>query len=595
MLKLPKRDEVVKGDKWSVEKIFSTDTLFEENLNYVKKNVENLSSLKDMDIDETTLPKIVDSMVEIGREVNKIFIYAHMKHDENRGDSHYSGYFSQAQSLSSQFGEVLSFFRPSLLSLDEDKLNSILKNESLSFYKQYLEEIIRFKPHTLSEKEELLLASVSESLGGASNIFGFLNNADLKFKPVLTDEGEKLLSHGNYILFLEDDNREIRKQAFMNVMGVYKSFENTFSSIIDSHIKGDRFFAKSRGFNSTIEASLFDDNVPLSVYNSLIEAVNESLPILHDYYQLRKEILNIDELHLYDVYKPLSSGSPKRYSYDEAIELVLEALKPLGDDYIKTLKKGLDSGWIDRYENEGKRSGAYSTGCYDTEPYILMNFNGSLNDVFTLAHEIGHSMHTYYSKTNQPPLYHEYKIFVAEVASIFNENLLKEHLLKNAKTDEERFVILNRYLENFRTTMFRQVMFAEFEKWIHSQSENGIPLTPAVLEDGYYKLNKKYFGDSVSVDKEIEMEWARIPHFYYNFYVYKYAIGFATSAALAKKVLSSEKGVLDRYINFLSSGGSDYPISILQKAGVDLTTPQPVLNALSLFKETLEEFKKLVK
>ncbi|MBN2694255.1 oligoendopeptidase F [bacterium] len=595
MLKLPKRDEVAKGDKWSVERIYSTDLDFEEALLNSKKTVENLSSLKSIEITNESLVEIINSMVTVGRDVNKLFIYAHMKHDENRGDSHYSGYFSQAQSLANQFGEMLSFFRPSLLALDEKKLNSILKNESLSFYKQYLEEIIRFKPHTLSEKEESLLASVTESLGGASNIFGFLNNADLKFKAIKTDDGEKFLSHGNYILYLEDDNREIRKQAFQNVMSAYKSFENTFSSIIDSHIKGERFFAKSRNFNSTIEASLFEDNVPLSVYNSLIEAINDSLPILHDYYQLRKKILGVDELHLYDVYKPLSFGSPKRYSYDEAIELVLEALKPLGENYIDTLKKGLESGWVDRYENEGKRSGAYSTGCYDTEPYILMNFNGSLNDVFTLAHEIGHSMHTHYSKTNQAPLYAEYKIFVAEVASIFNENLLKEYLLKNAKTDEERFIILNRYLENFRTTMFRQVMFAEFEKWIHAESENGTPLTPAVLEDGYYNLNKKYFGDSVVVDKEIEMEWARIPHFYYNFYVYKYAIGFATSAALAKKVLSKEEGALDRYIQFLSAGGSDYPISILQKAGVDLTTPEPVLNALSLFKKTLDEFKKLIK
>jgi oligoendopeptidase F len=465
----------------------------------------------------------------------------------------------------------------------------------MAFYKQYLDNITRYKTHTLSDAEESLLAMSNEALEGAATTFSFLNNADLKFEDALTKDGEKMpLSHGSFGMYLIDDDRELRKDAYVKMHKAYKGLENTLASVFSSNIKGEIFASRARKFDSVLEASLFSDMVTPSVYNSLIEAVNKNLPSLHKYFELRKKIMGVEELHLYDMYKPLADGFNKKYTYDEAIAMVLEALKPLGEEYINDLKAGIERGWVDKYENEGKASGAYSTGCHDTEPFVLMNFNGTLNDVFTLAHELGHSMHSFYSRKHQEPLYSGYKIFVAEVASIFNETLLKEYLLQKAETKNEKFGLLNKYLESFRTTMFRQVMFAEYEQLVHAKAEEGIPLTVDKLNSWYYDLNKRYFGDSVVVDKEVEIEWARIPHFYYNFYVYKYAIGFATSSALAKKVLNGGEKELQEYLGFLRAGSSDYPINILKKAGVDLTTPKPVDDALSLFKETVNQFEELI-
>lgn len=593
MKELQTREQIKKDDKWGVNSVYENDELFEKEFESVKIEIESLSDFNQGEVTVDYLKKFIDISVEMGRKLNKLYIYAHMKHDEDTSNSTYSAFHSKMQSLLNRFSEITSFFRPKLLILDEKILNNLLNNDQLSFYRQYLDNIIRFKPFTLSEKEEVILASVSEVLQGAHNSFSFLNNADMKFDDLNID-GEKMpLSHGSYLTYLENENKEIRKNAFKNMMGSYKSHENTFASILNTHIKGEIFEVKTRKFNSCIEASLFVDNVPLNVYDSLIDAVNQSLPLLHEYLDIKKNIMNLDELHLYDVYKPLAKNSGKVYSYDEAIEIILEALKPLGEEYLTILKQGLKDKWVDKYENKGKRSGAYSTGCYDTNPYILMNFNGRLSDIFTLAHEIGHSMHTYFSKRKQSPVYSDYKIFVAEVASIFNEMLLKEFLLKNSHSNDEKFNILNKFLENFRTTLFRQVMFAEYEKIIHADAENGIPLTANHLNSSYYALNKKYFGEKVNVDKEIEIEWARIPHFYYNFYVYKYAIGFATSAALSKKVLEGSTPELNSYINFLSAGSSKYPIDILKDAGVDLTTPKPVLDAVQTLKTTIEQFRKL--
>ncbi len=595
MNKLPKREEVKERDKWNISLIYKTDELFEEELEVVKKEVDEFSKYESMEITISSIKNFIDNMKRVSRKIGKLAIYAHMNRDSDTTNSKYSGYNSQVESLGAKFGEITSFFTPKLLSLDDTFLQELKNAPELEFYKQYLDNIIRYKPYTLSYKEEKLFAMASEALGAPIDIFSNLNSADMKFKPIMKDGKELSLSHGSFGLYIVDDDRDVRKQAMFNIHNEFIKYQNTLASILSGHIKGEIFDARGHNFNSVMEASLFNDAVTPEVLNSLIESVNNNLPLLHEYLDFKKEMMNLDDLHLYDLYKPLAKDFNKKYSYDEAIEIVLKALEPLGEQYITDLKAGLSRGWIDKFENEGKRSGAYSTGVYDTEPYILLNFNGTLNSVFTMAHEIGHSMHSFYSRKNQDSLYSGYKIFVAEVASIFNETLLKEYLLKNATSDNERFGLLNKYLENFRTTMFRQVMFAEFEKDIHEKAESGVPLTVDNLNSWYYDLNKKYFGENIIIDDEIRIEWARIPHFYYNFYVYKYAIGFAVSAALAKKVLEGDDNDLKDYLGFLSAGSSDYPVEILKKAGVDLTTPKPIDDALSLFAKTIKDAKEISK
>ncbi len=590
-----KRSEVKKTDMWNVSLIYKSDDDFLAEYENIKSQISKLADFKGSLNNSENIKKFIEEDIRISRIVSKLAIYAHMNHDTDTKNATYADFNAKIESLANKMGEITSFYRPELLSKSENFLNELKNDPEMSFYKQYLDNITRYKPHTLSDAEENLLAMSNEALEGPANAFSYLNSADLKFEDAITKDGEKRpLSHGSFGMYLIDDDRELRKDAFVKMHQSYKNLENTIAAIFSANIKGEIFASRARKFNSVIEASLFSDMAPLSVYNSLIEAVNKNLPILHKYFDLRKKVMKLDEIHLYDMYKPMAEGFNKKYTYDEALEMVFEALKPLGEQYISDLKAGIERGWVDKYENEGKRSGAYSTGCHDTEPFVLMNFNGTLNDVFTLAHELGHSMHSFYSRKHQEPLYSGYKIFVAEVASIFNETLLTKYLLQKAESRNEKFGLLNKYLESFRTTMFRQVMFAEYEQLVHQKAEEGIPLTVDKLNSWYYDLNKKYFGDEVVVDKEIEIEWARIPHFYYNFYVYKYAIGFATSSALAKKVLEGGKQELNEYLGFLKAGSSDYPINILKKAGVDLTTPKPVDDAMSLFADTLKEFEKLI-
>jgi len=590
-----KRENVKKENMWNTSLIYNSDEKFLLEYEGIKGEINKLADFKGKLNSKESIIKFIEENIKVSRIVSKLAIYAHMNHDVDTANSKYADFNAKIESLANKMGEITSFYRPELLSKPESFLNELKTDPELSFYKQYLDNITRYKAHTLSDAEESLLAMSNEALEGPATIFSFLNSADLRFEDVVTKDGDiKPLSHGSFGMYLIDDDRKLRKDAFVKMHKAYKELENTIATIFSSNIKGEIFISRARKFNSVIEASLFSDMAPLSVYNSLIEAVNKNLPTLHKYFDLRKKIMKLDEIHLYDMYKPMADGFNKKYTYDEALEMVIEALKPLGEEYITDLKAGIERGWVDKYENEGKRSGAYSTGCHDTEPFVLMNFNGTLNDVFTLAHELGHSMHSFYSRKHQEPLYSGYKIFVAEVASIFNETLLKEYLLQKAKTKNEKFGLLNKYLESFRTTMFRQVMFAEYEQLVHQKAEEGIPLTVDKLNSWYYDLNKKYFGDKVIVDKEVEIEWARIPHFYYNFYVYKYAIGFATSSALAKKVLNGGDKELNEYLGFLKAGSSDYPINILKKAGVDLTTPKPVDDALSLFKDTVEQFEELI-
>jgi oligoendopeptidase F len=422
-----------------------------------------------------------------------------------------------------------------------------------------------------------------------------LNNADMRFPIIKDEEGKEVeVTHGNFVRFMQSKDRNVRKAAFNAMYDTYKKFINTFASTMAGNVKKDIFYVKTRKYNSSLEASLFEDNVSLEVYNNLIETVHSRLDVLHRYVRLKKKLLGLDELHMYDLYVPLIQEYDKKFTYEEAIELVLEGLKPLGDEYINLLKQGFNSRWVDVYENRGKTSGAYSWGTYGTHPYVLLNYQGKLNDVFTIAHEMGHSLHTYYSNATQPYVYAGYKIFVAEVASTCNEALLMDYLLKNSKDEKERLYLLNHFFEEFRGTVYRQVMFAEFEKLIHEMAERGEPLTAEVLNKKYYELNKLYYGDDIVVDEGISYEWARIPHFYRNFYVYKYATGFSAAIAISQMILNEGEKAVERYKEFLKSGSSDYPLNLLKKAGVDLTTPKPVNDALDVFEKLLDEFEKML-
>src|SRR5699024_2279802 len=458
-----------------------------------------------------------------------------------------------------------------------------------------LDEINRQRPHVLNEREEALLAEASEPMSSASNTFSMLNNADLKFPSIKNENGEEVdLTHGRYIGFLKSKDRDVRKSAFKAMYDTYGEFINTFASTLTGTVKTDNFNAKVRNYDSARQAALDSNNIPEQVYDNLVEAVNEKLPLLHRYMRLRKKVLGMDELHMYDIYTPLVQDADMDIPYEQAQQYVLQGLEPLGDDYVSVLKKGFESRWIDVDENKGKRSGAYSSGAYGTHPYILLNWQDKLDDLFTLAHELGHSLHSYYTHKSQPFRYGNYSIFVAEVASTTNEALLNDYMLKHVDDEKQKLFLLNHYLEGFRGTVFRQTMFAEFEHEIHKRMQNGEAMTAESLTEIYYDLNKKYYGEDVVSDEEIGKEWARIPHFYMNYYVYQYATGFSAATTLAHNILNGEEGAVDRYLDFLKAGSSDYPIEVLKKAGVDMTSKEPILSALDVFEEKLNEMEELL-
>jgi oligoendopeptidase F len=477
-----------------------------------------------------------------------------------------------------------------------DILKDLMKSDNrLSDYTHYLKDISRQRKHVLSHKEENILALSGEMAASSQLIFGMIDNADIKFPAIKDSNGESCeLTKGRYSKFMESRDRRVRKDAFEALYTTYEKQKNTISSTLSSSVKKDFFFSKVRKYPSSIEAALFDDNAPISVYDNLINAVSANLDTMYKYMKLRKKALKVKELHMYDLYVPIVEDIDFKITYEESREMVTESLQPLGNSYTDTLKDGLEGGWVDVYENKGKTSGAYSWGCYDTHPYILMNYENIINHAFTLTHEMGHAMHTYYSNKNQSYMKAGYKIFVAEVASILNEILLTDHLLKTLEDEKKKLYILNHYLEQFRGTVYRQTMFAEFEKIIHGNSENQIPLTVESLSNIYHELNIKYYGPDIVIDPLIDLEWARIPHFYSSFYVYKYAIGFSTAAALSENILDGNSDAVSRYIEFLSSGGSDYPIDLLKKAGVDVTSPEPVKNALKIFSRLVDNMEQLL-
>lgn len=594
---LPTRKDVPVEYTWRLEDIFATDEQWEKEFEEIMSLLPKFSEYKGrLGESAQTLYEALQYRDHVFMRLGKLYAYAHMRHDEDTANSLYQGLETRAEGLYAEAGQATAFIVPEILAMDEDVLRTFLQQyEPLRLYAHELDEMNRQRPHVLSEKEEALLAQAAEVMNASSNTFGALNNADLRF-PTITDEnGEEVeVTHGRYIRFLESEDRRVRHDAFKAVYDTYRKYENTFASTLSGAVKRNNFFARVRNYRSAREAALSKNQIPETVYDNLIETIHRYLPLLHRYVQLRKRVLGLDELHMYDLYTPLVKQVDMKVTYEEAKDILLKGLTPLGDEYISIVKEGFDNRWVDVQETRGKRSGAYSSGAYGTNPYILMNWQDNVNNLFTLAHEFGHSVHSYYTRKYQPYPYGNYSIFVAEVASTCNEALLNDYLLKTIDDEKKKLYLLNHYLETFRGTVFRQTMFAEFEHMIHQMAQNGEALTAKVLTEKYYELNKTYFGDGVVIDEEIGLEWARIPHFYYNYYVYQYATGFSAATALSKQILEEGAPAVERYIEFLKAGSSDYPIEVLKKAGVDMTSPEPIEQACQVFEQKLQELEQLL-
>ncbi|MGG0719075.1 oligoendopeptidase F [Robertmurraya massiliosenegalensis] len=591
--KLPVRSEIKVEDTWRLEDIFPTDEAWDKELQEVSALIPGVSAFQGKLAESAdTLYEALQKQDQILERISKLYTYAHMRYDQDTTNSFYQGLDGRIKALYSQVASALAYIVPELLSIEEDKLQAFLQEkEELKLYEHALDEINLQRPHVLSAEQESLLAEASEVMDASSNTFGMLNNADLEFPSIKDENGEEVeVTHGRYIRFLESTDRRVREDAFKAVYGTYGKFKNTFSSTLSGQVKKDNFNAKIRNYDSARHASLAANNIPEAVYENLVNTVNKYLPLLHRYIKLRKKVLGLDELHMYDLFTPLVKDVKMEIPYEEAKDLILKGLEPLGEDYLNVLKEGFENRWVDVHENKGKRSGAYSSGTYGTNPYILMNWQDNVNNLFTLAHEFGHSVHSYYTRKSQPFPYGNYSIFVAEVASTCNENLLNDYLLKTIDDEQKRLYLLNHYLEGFRGTVFRQTMFAEFEHLIHQKAQNNEPLTAEMLTQEYYNLNVKYFGsENMVIDEEIGLEWSRIPHFYYNYYVFQYATGFSAATALSKQILEEGQPAVERYIEFLKSGSSDYPIEVLKKAGVDMTSSEPIEDALKVFEEKLTE------
>ena len=594
---LPKRSSIDSKYKWNLENIYENVGRWEEDYNNVKKLINEIKEyqgklvMSGKDLTDCLLKN--DELMSI---CDKVFVYSKMKRDEDNNNSMYQSLADRAMTLVTEAHAASSYIVPEIISIPEEKLKEFIRmNNSLKVYNQFFDELLRQKKHILSEKEEKILAMVHEISYASKNIFTMFNNADIKFPMIRNEEGNDVeLTKGRYITFLESKDRRVRKEAFDALYATYSKSKNTLAAALISNIKSGRFYATVRNYASSREASLDSDNLDISIYDNLISTIHKNLHLLHRYLKLRKKALKLEELHMYDVYVPIVEENKKKVSYEDAINMVEKALEPLGEEYVRNYKKGYSEGWIDVYENEGKTSGAYSWGAYLTHPYVLLNYQGTVNDVFTLAHEMGHALHTFYTHENQPYIYSSYKIFVAEVASTVNETLLMKYLLSCTDDRKERAYLLNHYLEEFRGTVFRQVMFSEFEKIIHDKIGEGDALTTESISEIYFMLNKKYFGEEVYMDEQISLEWSRIPHFYNSFYVYKYATGFCAAQSLVNQILTEGQPAIERYLEFLKSGSKDYPLNLLKSAGVDLSTSKPIEDGLAMFEGILNELEELL-
>ncbi|WP_128894786.1 oligoendopeptidase F [Longirhabdus pacifica] len=596
MSQLPKRSEIAKEHQWKIEDIYQTQQQWEDEYKQINALADKMSKMAGTLNSAKQISDCFTLEDETSQLIERLYVYAKMKLDEDMKNTEFQALTDKAEKLAVQVSEKTSFITPEILSLPTETLKSFIDDPSLDkSYKKTLEEMLRQKDHVLSEKEEALLAKVGNIAGASGNTYRMLNNADLKFPVVENEKGEEIeLTHGRYIEFLESKDREVRKNAFDAMYDTYAKYKNTFASTLSSTVTKNIFYSKTRNYPSTLEMSLFGDNISKEVYTNLIDTIHEHLPLMYRYLELRRKMLNVDELHMYDLFAPIVDESNEVITYEQAKDIVLESLEPLGERYVEVVKDSYNSGWIDVYESEGKRSGAYSWGPYGTHPYILLNHKDNLNSMFTLTHEMGHAMHSYLSDSNLPYREAQYTIFNAEVASTLNEALLMQHLLDNTTDKNKKLILLAYFADQFRTTVFRQTMFAEFEKIIHEKVEQGEALTSESISKIYYDLNKVYFGEDIVVDQKIEMEWARVPHFYNSFYVYQYATGFSAANSFAKQIKDEGKPAVERYLQFLKSGGSDYSINILQKAGVDMTTPKPISEAMSVFEDIINQMEKLL-
>lgn len=592
-----KRSEIDHKYKWAIEDLYANDQLWQQEYEKVEELADKLASF------EGHLGEGADKLYEflvLSDEMNKLFervyVYANQRYHEDTSNATYQRLSNLSSNLMVAVSSKTSFSSSEILDIPEERLEQFYKEEpALLSYKRMIDRLLRKKAHVLGKSEEKLLAEMGEVAEAPSTIFSMFNNADLKFGEIKNEEGEEVeLTHSRYSLFLQSKDREVRKEAFDAMYRAYGNFKNTLAAMFSSNIKQEVFYAKARKYDSSLVMQLSDSNIDVSVYTNLLEVVHENLPLLHRYMKLRKKVLGVDELHMYDLYVPMVADVEMKIPYEEAKKIVSEGLVPLGKEYADILQSGYNDAWIDVYENEGKRSGAYSWGAYGTHPYVLLNYQENLSNVFTLAHEMGHAIHSYYSDATQPYAYAGYKIFVAEVASTCNEALLMNHLLQVTTDKKERAYLINYQLEQFRTTLYRQAMFAEFERQVHTMVEEGIPLTADVLCKTYHELNVTYFGEDTVVDAAIDMEWARIPHFYNAFYVYQYATGYSAAIALSERILKEGESAVTDYINFLKGGSSKDPVDLLKGAGVDMTTKQPVRDALKVFEQLLDEMETLM-
>lgn len=595
---IKERREVPKEAQWNLERIFKTDEEFQKEIEAVRKQIDEFAKLEGHTTENAEMfYRSITAGNEIERRLNKLYTYASMKSDEDVANTENQAKKEQVVNLYNYASSKMYFQTPELLNTEKEVIESFYQAEpKLLEHKTNIEEVYRYKPHTLPKEEEKLLSNLSSAFGNDETTYGYLTDSDLDFGTIHDENGVEVpLTDTNFSIYIKSPKREVRKEAFERLYEVYKQFQNTITATFNGAIKQNVAMAHIKHYKTSFEAALFGDELDSKVYDTLVSSVRNHLDVLHDYYRLRKEVLNLKELHLYDVYTNLVPDTDTKYPFETASRLVLDALKPLGDAYINDLKQAFTEGWIDIYPNKNKRGGAYSSGSYDTMPYVLLNYQDKLDDVSTLAHELGHSMHSFYTRKNQPYQYGDYPIFVAEVASTVNELLLAKHMLKVSTNKNERLAILNQLLELFKGTIYRQVMFAEFEKYAYDLVEQDEVITPDKLCKKYYELNQDYFGSDVIVDKEIAYEWEKVPHFYYHFYVYKYATGISAACHIVEGILSGDEAKRDAYLKMLANGCRENPLNTLKIAGVDMTDKEVYESAIRMFADTIEEFRNELK
>ncbi|WP_270566805.1 oligoendopeptidase F [Clostridium beijerinckii] len=590
MSDLKKREEIEDKFKWKVDKIYKSIEDWEKDFEDVKNEAVKLKDFSGKLVNGEAILDYLKFNEKVSRKAENLFIYAHLKCDEDTSNTTYQSLMSKVDIYMAELASYTAFFVPEILSLDDGFIKSeINRLDELKQFEFLIEDILKEKPHILSKEMEELLAAASDCLDAPSAIHNILTNADMTFGKIEDEDGNEVeLTEGNYSSFIRGKNREVRKAAFERLFREYDKLKNTLATSLSASIKTFNFSSRVRKYNNALEASLKPNNIPLEVYKNAIKVINNNLDSLHRYVKIKKKLLGLDEIHMYDLYVPVIEIPKERIEFNDGVNIVLKALNPLGTEYLDIFKSGVNDGWIDIYENKGKRGGAYSWGGYDTMPYVLLNYNNELGDVSTLAHEMGHSIHSYYSRKEQPYYYANYTLFCAEVASTTNESLLIHYLIENEKDEKKKLYLINQELEQIRTTVFRQLMFAEFELYTHETLEKGIPLTAEDYNKAWHDLNVKYFGNEIVIDKEVDVEWSRIPHFYSDFYVYQYATGYAAASAFSKAILDGKENAVEKYKGFLKSGGSDYPINILRNAGVDMTTDAPIEATIKRFNELLD-------